>query len=159
MKKRIIAAGLGLYIAGAGAGVYKCVGANGETTFQQEPCPGAQEQTELTTPSGSGNASSSEDQKNFVIAKSDLIGTWSDQKIRTPLSSSWTFTSTTMTFKKFNGRTITAPYTLKSDRLIVHHEKSPVNNGPWDEEMNLVSYKNGILVWDSVTRVKLYKMF
>jgi len=78
---------------------------------------------------------------------------------RTAYNSTWTFTSSDMILKKYDGRIIRLPYTLTRNQIIVHHKKNLVNKEDWDEEINLISFKNNILVWNSITTVRLHKIF
>ncbi|MCK7599185.1 hypothetical protein M0G74_18070 [Microbulbifer sp. CAU 1566] len=141
------------------ANVFKCKNSDGGITYQQFPCAKDSEQNEIKVSGSGGDERDTDlDDKNFVISKNNLLGTWTDYYPRTAYSSTWTFTSSTMTFKKYNGRVISLPYTLTENKIIVHHKKNFVNKEDWDEEHDLVSFKDNILLWRSITNVRLHKV-
>jgi len=141
------------------ADVIKCKDKEGRITYQQFSCKQGSVQEEVKTAIESPDKLNIEPEEDFVILQKDLIGTWTDYMPRTAYNSTWTFTSSDMILKKYDGRIIRLPYTLTRNQIIVHHKKNLVNKEDWDEEINLISFKNNILVWNSITTVRLHKIF
>ena len=93
-----------------------------------------------------------------VISSEALEGTWTDSPDMPMFRTTWHFDGEIVTHRRHTGRVSENRYTLLPDRIVVHHEKSLMNDGAWDEELELVSFEDSILIWVGVTRMKVHKL-
>ena len=145
-----------LIFSSANAEIYHCKNKDGSMSYKDSPCDYETVKVEQADTSKRNSSTTS----NAIISPRDLKGTWTDypEPNMKSFRTTWHFDGSIMTFRKYNGRIIKAAYTLTDDKLIVHHKKSSVNDGAWDEEMILKSYQDKVLVWESIARVKLHKI-
>lgn len=151
-------------------GIYKCISESGDVTFSGLPCPADQKEDvikerniDALEGSGEGIAKKTSDgksQKNadkIILTENQLQGTWMDSKEAGPLTTRWIFSKPTMTFIKYNGKTLKFNYTFKDNVLIVHHQPGLLSEKPWDEKMEIISYDGKTLTWRYGTLIKLYR--
>ena len=138
------------------AQAYKCKTDSGKISYQAKPCDKAE--TESVIKIDKPDKPIEENQEGLLISKSDLLGTWTDLYPKSSFSSTWTFTSNELMYRRYSGKVVRASYTLEKDKIVVHHKKSALNKGPWDEVYELIQFEGDVLTVNSVTRLRLHKL-
>ncbi len=144
--------------------IYKCTDQNGKTIFSEFPCSKNQKQKEMKispqhlSQDQNYNNKIQEDgdsEPKQIMTRTQLMGKWTDYKDgdMSPFHSIWNFNGTDLIMHKYNGQKIKCKYTLKGNKLIMHHKNTAL--GSWDEEVEIKGYTGKTMSWDLVTLYRL----
>jgi hypothetical protein len=151
----------------ARAAAYACRTADGSIEYKQFPCPEDEEERvvpvysgpTVTAPEEPEDESEDEDADDApVITNAQLQGRWTDMPDNRLLASVWHFSAPYLYFDRYNRPEVRLSYTLEDDVIIVHHEDGGEDDGPWDEEMEVVRYTGDTLSWRFGIVIKLSRI-
>lgn len=166
MIKTITSLLLGLmlaYVAPLYAEIYKCTNNKGEITFSQFKCAKQDKQEtmqiEETPVLVTREPGTTPDGEEMIISTDALVGSWTNNyPIEPGISGIYDFSPTRLTVTTRFGLKNESTYTLKANKLIIHHKKGQWFKEDTDVEWELKSFDGKVLQVFYLTDFKLTKL-